>query len=205
MSEVGPMSVNVSRPIEISEEWGAFEIGAREFARWVNEGLGDGWSIREVTLSKAQAQALVARSQRLDRYLCVPLGRWTALFTNGPRGTDVGLFPSYAARELGRRAVRIVDRSDADATARILTVYAPDGTPPLLIRRSLAAARDGSRWVFEQTGEAFAFEDTSAYARRRVADRLTSDMLAEYLDQLGVPAVPLDWSAALLIENHTAE
>ncbi|HST85720.1 MAG TPA: hypothetical protein VLL08_28535 [Kineosporiaceae bacterium] len=52
----------------------------------------------------------------MSRYVCVPVDSWSVLLTNGPFGTDVGVLPSYAARELGCRAVRAV-RVDDDEMA----------------------------------------------------------------------------------------
>ncbi|WP_203900754.1 hypothetical protein [Virgisporangium aliadipatigenens] len=66
--------------------------------------------------------------------------------------------------------MRVMDVEDtATYPARLLEVYGPDGAPPLAIERSICAANDGGRWVFETSGPAYPFEDRSAYARR-VAD-----------------------------------
>lgn len=185
----------------IDSEWGAFDLDALELATWVREGLGDEWKRRESPLTLIEARELVVASERVSRYLCVPFGSWSALFTNGPRGTDVGLFPSYAARELGRRAIRIVDNNEGgESAARILDIYGPDGSPPLFSRRSIALANDGGRWVFEQTGAPFEFEDVAAYARRPLTARFSSAMLWRYVEALGVPNAPLVWSRAHLVE-----
>ena len=56
-----------------------------------------------------------------------PFDEWTLILSNGPMGTDVGVLPSQAARELRARAIRAVcvaDDSPAFA-ARILEVYGP--------------------------------------------------------------------------------
>jgi hypothetical protein len=92
---------------------------------------------------------------------------------NGPLGTDVGVLPTYAARELKCRAIRAV-RVDDDGPcypARILEVYGPGGKPPLAVERTIAAANDGGRWVFETSGTPFAFEDEAAYTRTRKSSR----------------------------------
>ena len=52
--------------------------------------------------------------------------------------------------------------------------------------RSLAAANDGGRWVFDQFGEPFPFEKLEQYQARRLRDRFTFDMLQEYLHHLGL-------------------
>jgi hypothetical protein len=105
------------------------------------------------------------------------------------RGTDVGVVPSLAARQLDTRSVRAVCVEDDEPgyPARILEVFAPDGEPPLLSRRTIAAANDGGEWVFETTGEPYPFEHVAAYQNRRKGDRFTCAMLHDYLRELGVP------------------
>lgn len=109
--------------------------------------------------------------------------------TDGPTGTDVGLLPSLVARELnsiGIRATCIEDR-DAEYPARIVEVFSPGGTGPLKALRSITAANDGGRWVFETYGDPLPFEDVSAYGRGRAAGRFTSTMLYDFLAALHVP------------------
>ncbi len=52
--------------------------------------------------------------------------------------------------------------------------------------RSLSAWHDGSRWAWEATGELQDFEEPAAYARRRVRDKLTTEMVATYCAALGL-------------------
>ena len=53
-----------------------------------------------------------------------------------PLGTDVGVLPSYAARELKYRGIRAVrvDDDEPGYPARVLEVYGPRGEPPLAHR-----------------------------------------------------------------------
>jgi hypothetical protein len=171
---------------------------------WLLQGLGGNWATRETNIeSLAEALQLLRPSKELNRYLCVPQGDWTALLSNGPNGTDVGLLPSYAARELNCRTVRVVDIGDnAQYPARLLEVYAATAPGPLALERSIVAANDGGRWVFETSGAPFEFEDPVAYSQARKAYRFTSSMLREYLRELGVPvdASP-QWKGAELVEK----
>jgi hypothetical protein len=140
----------------------------------------------------------------LCRYACVALKDWTLVLNNGPRGTDVGVLPSYAARELACRAIRAVrvDDDEPGYPARILEVFGPRGKPPLALERSIAAANDGGRWKFETAGRAFEFEDEAAYGRRSKSSRFTGDMLHDYLAALHVPVdVEPDWLTAVAIEH----
>lgn len=140
----------------------------------------------------------------LSRYACVALAGWTLVVNNGPMGTDVGMLPSHAARELACRAIRAVrvDDDEPGCPARILEVFGPRGVPPLALERSIAAANDGGRWVFETTGAAFEFEDESAYGTRVKSTRFTGAMLHDYLAALDVPvdAEP-NWPTAVVIER----
>lgn len=55
--------------------------------------------------------------------------------------------------------------------------------------RSIELQRDsGRRWSFNQYGDPLPFEDTAAYTARRLTDRLTPRMLADYCAALGVDA-----------------
>jgi len=71
-----------------------------------------------------------------------------------------------------------------------------------MYERTIVAADDGGRWVFETTGEPFAFEELAYYRKRVKAERFTSALLYKYLQRLGVPInIEPDWSNALLVER----
>lgn len=187
-----------------TEQVGYFEIGAAVLADWIVSGFDAGWQSRLVdAASMDEVVALLRPSPEISRYVCVPVGRWTALLSNGPLGTDVGVLPSYAARELRCRAMRVVNVDDkATYPARVLEVYGPEGALPLSLERSIVAANDGGSWVFETWGEAYPFEDEFAYARRVKARRFTTDMVYDYLRALGVPVdEEPDWRNALTVER----
>ena len=148
----------------------------------------------------ADAVAFLTPAPMVTRYACIPVGRWAAVLNNSPLGTDVGVLPSLAARELRSTAIRVCVADRAPYPARILEVYGPHGDPPLAIIRSIAAANDGGRWVFETHGKPFAFEDLSAYSRRLKARRLTAEMVIDYLRGLDVPIdQEPEWTAARLV------
>lgn len=187
-----------------TQQVGYFELESSDLAEWIARGFDVGWKTRPAGVDSIdEAVALLRPGPDVSRYVCVPVGQWTALLSNGPLGTDVGVLPSYAARELGCRAVRVVSVDDtATYPARVLEVYGPQGTPPLAIERSIAAANDGGRWVFETTGTSYPFEDQSAYSRRAKASRFTTEMLYEYLLALGVPVdTNPDWANAISVER----
>ncbi len=188
-----------------TEQVGYFEAAPAELADWIARGFETEWKTHSAGIaSMEEAVALLPPGGTdVTRYLCVPVGSWTALLSNGPLGTDVGVLPSYAARELGSRAIRVVNvDDDAAYPARVLEVYGPDGGPPLAMERSIVAANDGGRWVFEMSGSPYPFEDQAAYVRRTKASRFTSDMVFQYLRGLGVPidADP-NWTGALIVKR----
>jgi hypothetical protein len=77
----------------------------------------------------------------------------------------------------------------ASEPAVIWEVFAPShlgGEPPLGYRRSIAAVKDGRRWVFEQSGVPFPFERVEQYAMPRKRDRFTADLLIQYLSHFGL-------------------
>ena len=83
------------------------------------------------------------------------------------------------------------------------TLYGPEQTDWLNVVRSVAAVQDNGRWEWSESGAPQPFEDTAAYNRRRVRDRLTLDMTATYCGALGIQ--PFDESffgtVGQLVEN----
>jgi hypothetical protein len=186
-----------------TETAGYFRSSVPVFAEWLVKGLGqESWNARNVPAgSLAELVRMVQPRVPLRRYLVLPVARWTVLLNDGPLGTDVGMLPSHAARELGCVAVRAVAGRGRFA-GTILEVYDPDSDDPLLCRRAVYAADDGGRWAFGESGERFPFEEVDAYRRRLIRDRFTPELLERYLMALGVPVdLEPDLSAAVLLEH----
>jgi hypothetical protein len=192
----------------VTREVGYLDADPALVGSWLRDGMGDDWRLQRAGWrSLDEAVSTLEPSPLMTLQAAIPVRGWTLILTNGPSGTDVGMLPSQAARELGCRAVRAVCSEDDAARypARILEVFGPDGAGPLLTRRAIAAANDGGRWVFETSGEPLPFERVDNYAQRRKADRLTSALLYEYLRALQVPIdYEPDWSSAMVIELSTA-
>lgn len=174
-----------------TETVGLFQCGAGRLARWISAGLDERWTVRSASWDSIEALgAFLEPGEPSARYVLVPWGGWAAVLTDGPLGSDVGMLPSLAAREIGCVAIRAtaVDPASDRFGAVVLDVFDPLVTDDLLrCRRSISAVDDGGRWVFSQVGEPFEFEDLAAYGRRRIRDRFTIAMLSEYLRSLGVP------------------
>ena len=104
-------------------------------------------------------------------------------------------FPSMSslARQMDVLAMRVCCTPEgASWPATIWEVYAPEslgGCRPLGYRRSIAAANDGGRWVFSESGERYPFEQIERYAERRRRDRFTREMLRTYLQHFGIEAL----------------
>lgn len=174
-----------------TETVGLFRCDARQLALWLAAGLGEEWSTRPARWDSIEAlRDFLEPGRPSARKVLVPWGHWTALLTDGPLGTDVGMLPSLAARELDCVAIRAtaVDPESNRFGAVVLEVFDPLSSGDLLrCRRTISAADDGGRWVFNQVGVPFEFEDLGAYGRRRIRDRFTPAMLHDYLRSLGVP------------------
>jgi hypothetical protein len=188
----------------ITHTTGWFELDAASLSSWLRAAVDGRGPVPAGWMCRADAVAALTgpAGAPLRRRAVVPVGeRWSVLLTDGPTGTDVGLLPSHAARELGVRALRAVCAGDPHP-ARVLELFGPGGAPPLLVVRSIVAADDGGRWVFETSGEPLAFERPGAHRRRRRADRFPASALFDYLGALGVPydREP-DWPAAVVVET----
>jgi hypothetical protein len=146
---------------------------------WLSGSLAECFSLLE-PLSPAPEKEL---------FLATTFG-WTAYFSNGARGSDPFLPMFQLSKALGVTALHAcVTRNNAHYPATILGVY---DTPQMGgdengYRRSIVAANDGGRWVFEQSGTPYSFEETAKYSARRKRDRFTPDMLWSYLNRLGIP------------------
>lgn len=123
----------------------------------------------------------------MELYLATTFG-WTAYFANGCRGSDPFLPMKQLSDAVGTMALRACTSPEtALYRAVILEVYDTHkaGADEWGYRRSIAAANDGGKWVFEQSGEPFSFEETQKYTKKRKRDRFTKRMLDAYLTGLG--------------------
>lgn len=188
-----------------TQEVGFFDVDHEQLARWIQAEFGvkctatsPGWT------SVADAGVALGGPGPVTRRACITIGDWSLILTDGPRGTDVGGLPIHVAEAFSRRAIRAVcvDDDGPGYPGRILVVHGPDGEPPLNVERSIVAANDGGRWVFETSGTPYDFEDLAAYGHRLKKRRFTSEMLYDYLRHLGVPVdTEPDWSSTILLET----
>jgi hypothetical protein len=145
----------------------------------------------EACLRKLEPLCFVTRK---EMYLATDFG-WTALFQNGTRGSDPSLPMMQSSRALGVTAMRIcITPARGPWPAVIWEVYdtAESGGDAYGYRRSIAAMNDGGRWVFNNSGAPFQFEDPDRYAAKRKRDRFPPELLRDYLRQMGIPPITDD-------------
>jgi hypothetical protein len=119
---------------------------------------------------------------------------WAAVFDCGVHGGDPITTVGYLAQRLMVQGVVVVSIPDVPAKAgrpqrfgtRQFELFAPIPTTFMNYVRTISVVRDGDRWRFDANGTVQDFEDVSAYRRRRIADRFTSDMLRSYASALGL-------------------
>ena len=162
-----------------------------EFEDW-QRSFGVEYLRTEIFTSLADAfESLLPLSNSKTRRLFVATrSDWVVCFQNGIQGSDPFPAMSYLAQRMEVLAMRVCcTPDDAKYPAVLWEVYAPEvrgGRPPLGYRRSIAALDDGGRWVFEESGERFPFEEVERYTSRRKRDRFTPEMLARYLHHFGI-------------------
>ncbi|HLL05249.1 MAG TPA: hypothetical protein VK539_32065 [Myxococcaceae bacterium] len=208
----------------VTSTMGFLELGAEQaaqaFATWQRGLLTSRGSTIEVlpvtgTLEQVLSRLLPLSGGETQRRLFIPTrNAWTAYVENGWTGTDAASAMSVMARRLSIRGLRVVAvphtlRKDGGGRygAVMLDMYGPE--QPGKIHnyvRALGASNDGGRWVFDQEGEPFAFEQVEKYQERRVRDRFTFEMLKDYLRHLGLSPFEEDFylpqgSSAWLVQK----
>ncbi len=168
-----------------------FDRVLAELQNW-HSSIGMEYSRTEITSSLGDAfeSLLPLASSKMRRLFVATRSDWVACFQNGIQGSDPFPAMSYLATRIGVLAMRVCSTADkAKYPAVIWEVYAPEslgGKPPLGYRRSIAAMNDGGRWIFEESGERFSFEQVERYEEGRKPDRFTREMLRDYLREFGI-------------------
>ena len=188
----------------VTSTMGFLELGAEQaaqaFATWQRglmapRGITVGVLPVTGTLEQVLSSLLPLASGETQRELFIPTrSAWTAYLENGWTGTDAVSPMRYMTRWLGCRSMRVVavphtlrKHQGGRYGAVMLDVFGPEqpGTIHNYVR-ALEVANDGGRWVFDQSGAPFPFEQVEKYQARRVRDRFTFEMLKDYLRHLGL-------------------
>jgi hypothetical protein len=162
-----------------------------ELQNW-HRAIGIEYSRTKITSSTSDAfDSLLPLAKNKSRRLFVATrSDWVACFQNGIHGSDPFPAMSHLALRMGVLSMRVCSTpTGALYPATIWEVYAPEflgGRMPVGYRRSIAAANDGGRWIFEESGERFPFEQVGKYTERRKRDRFTREMLCDYIKEFGI-------------------
>lgn len=166
---------------------------AQDFQDWQNDFLSQhGFHLSESALSGPISDALIKLLPRTapisTSYLFWPLNEeWTLYFDNGRLGTDAAP-PSVLASRLHTDGIRISLANEVveSGTGRVLQYGATifEYFEDCEARRFIYAANDGGKWVFNQGGTPFHFENTETYKSRLVRDRFSATLLLRYLTEL---------------------
>ena len=149
----------------------------------------------------------------LDRYLLTEThSGWSAIFSNGLRMNDVFSPVSYLPTVLKCRGLNIrcvPDRSkttDKDEVqiygAVEFSLYGPNKTDWLNVIRRVSIANDVSGWQFAAQGEVQPYEQIENYRKRKIVERLTSDMLESYCAALGIELFNSDFYGEQSLSFH---
>jgi len=121
--------------------------------------------------------------------------RWTAYFDCGFQGTDAVSAIGYLSENLKCQGLALDSTPHTLGTgletpgrygAVQCELFGALPTDFLNYVRTISASHDGSRWRFDASGTVQAFEHPERYDARKVRDKFTSEMLAEYAAALGV-------------------
>jgi hypothetical protein len=179
-SDFGLIEASLDRVSEACQNW------------WRGIGKDVGVQCCKGTLDE-QFQKLAPLSIAKHRTLLLPTASmWTAFFRNGIQGSDPASALPYLGAELAVRCMRIcVTTTQSRYPAVIWEVHDPATASdrPGLCRRSIAAANDGGRWVFEQSGDPFEFEKTERYSSGKKSARFDRELLLEYVSHFGIPSL----------------
>ena len=189
-----------------TETVGFFHTQVDDFNRYLTDALGQQYSSRALDSAPVKSHLeLVPIRAPLSKYLLLGVDDWTIMFTDGPAGTDLGLIPSRAARDLGVditiRAVVATDESDSFPGCQF-EVHSADSIDAQRFRRAVYAVSDNGKWTFGDFGDPFDFERISTYSNRKVRDRLTPQMIRDYVAALGAPAITVETLAGGHILRH---
>jgi hypothetical protein len=206
----------------VTSTMGFLELGAEQaaqaFATWLRGLPTSRDSTIEVLPVSGTLEQVLSSLLPLnggERRLFIPTrSAWTAYVDNQWTGTDAASAMSVMAQRLSIRCLRVVavphtrrKNQGVRYGAVMLDVYGPKQPGKLNnYVRALGASNDGGRWVFDQSGEPFPFEQVEQYQARRVRDRFTFEMLKDYLRHLGLAPFEEDFymppgSCAWLIQK----
>lgn len=176
------------------------EVAAAAFLTWqrpIQDRRGVRLAERKVTgpFESLLKELLPLTSVERRRFLFVPTNSdWTAFVDNGHQGTDAFSQISHLALTIGCVGIRATDASPgATQGGTVFEAYGAEATDWLNTERAIYAAPNDGRWSFGMSGAAFPFENSAFYERMRIKDRFDSEILKQYLGELGIWAFDPDF------------
>jgi hypothetical protein len=115
-------------------------------------------------------------------------GDWTTYLNNGIDGGDSTAAAPYLCTRLGCDCVVATHAppyGPGHASTQ-LWMMGPDGEPPLMNVRTLAAHAEDGRWSWVTSGPLQPFENPERYTARRIKDRFDRALLVEYLAAMNI-------------------
>jgi hypothetical protein len=120
--------------------------------------------------------------------LLIDSGDWTTYLNNWIQGGDPTAAAPYLATRLECDCVVSVHAPPCASghASTQLWLIGPEGTPPLMHLRTIAAHAEDGRWSWETSGEPLSWERPERYGAQRIRDRLDRPLLVEYLGAMGI-------------------
>ena len=140
-------------------------------------------------------EPLTGGSRARELLLATAGGEWTAYLSCNLSGSDPGPVVGHlcTALQCTGLTIDVVPHTQGRRGgtggrygAVQLTMFGPLRTDFLNQVRHISVAHDGSRWRFDASGTEQDFETPERYTARKVRERFTSDVLAEYCGALGL-------------------
>lgn len=123
--------------------------------------------------------------------------KWVAFFDNGHTGTDRGSI-EIIGKKLKTKSIFISYKHD---TNEVLFEYYNSG----ILERSISLVKEG-KWIFQQYGTPFSFENPDYYKSRISKNKFNLDILIEYLKKIKIEAYDNKYytpeKEAILIEKN---
>ena len=186
---------------------GFIEAGFAEVARamrdWHTEiGRKESWTDVDGPLPKLLALLAPLQTPPKRELIVGTERKWSAIFDNSRLGGDPNSAVHTLSRRLARRSVVAthIPRGQYRYPSTKFVLIGDDGAS---LRTVYAGIYDEGRWLFDAYGEVQGFEEVEAYGRRLKRERLTREMLLDYLWALDIRADdPSFYGEGALIENR---
>lgn len=158
-----------------------------EILSCVAETMGNDWFSENIPLyNKAQIYSFTQESHltRIKYMLWTPVSSdiFTIFLTNMSDGW-ITLMNFYSKRY--NREIFYITLSDYNLMFPIYRFYRIHGTKKRIVQ--LIKEEDG--WSFFEEGEHLSFENMEIYKKRKIKDRLSNELIVEYLQKIGIDCV----------------